>query len=196
MKILTVKYYWFTETTFRGSNEVKSEMIIKYPAGTSFALSSFNILIEILHKGVLFKLFFTSLVLSSVLQHCALLTCALLTWAVLSCTNLLLRSFVPVPFCPTFFDGAFLSWFQVIDWNMLWSSQIGRYFDHRCFCRRNSSIFQIFFMEIPMQINISGCCIKLGAVKHAQPCLKNVKACQRCFWMMYKICRQVKIIKN
>ena len=66
---------------FQGLNEAKSEMMMKCPvkkgilhldpAWASFALSSCNIFIEILFKGVVFKLFFTSLVLSSVLQECS-----------------------------------------------------------------------------------------------------------------------------
>ena len=92
-----VQYYWFTEMVFHGPNKAKPEMMMKYPvkkgilrldpAWASFALTSFNIFIEILFKGVVFKHFFTSLVLSSVLQHCVLLTYALITCVLLSCAH-------------------------------------------------------------------------------------------------------------
>lgn len=69
--ILTVQYYWFTETVFRG----KLKMMMKCPvfqrkkgmlhvdsAWSTFALLSSNLLIEILYKWALFN-FFTSLIL-------------------------------------------------------------------------------------------------------------------------------------
>ena len=71
MVILTVQYYWFTETAFRGKSKMmmkcpvfqrKKGMLHVDPAWSSFALLSSNLLIEILYKWALFN-FFTSLIL-------------------------------------------------------------------------------------------------------------------------------------
>ena len=76
-------------------------------AWASSVLSSFNILILILDKGVPFKpFFFTSLVLSNVFQYSAYLSCSPFDLRFFILHPLALRSFVPEAFFGTFLTGS------------------------------------------------------------------------------------------